>query len=268
MQTMKIILKILILIVFLYIFSLFLLWFFQEKFIFFPSKDNPYVISELKNNPYIKHITKKTPDDIILDGWIQTYPDKQKTIILFAGNATNVTNFIGDFSIPNANIISFNYRSYGSSSGKASEKNLFSDALFIYDSLILDGLIDSKEVYIMGISLGTGVATFLSSQREVSGVILVTPYDSIESVSKSKFPFFPIKFLLRNKFLSTKFSILKENPVLIIYAGNDKIIKNYHTENLIKHWNGDIKKLFIAEADHNNVLDYAESRQAIENFIQ
>lgn len=68
--------------------------------------------------------------------------------------------------------------------GKASEKALFSDAIEKYDTLIQDYHIDPKNIIVMGRSLGTGVATYLSSQRSVKKVILVTPYDSIESLAK------------------------------------------------------------------------------------
>ena len=61
---------------------------------------------------------------------------------------------------------------------------MFSDAIQIYDILVNDYHIDPKNIILMGRSLGTGVATYLSSQRSVKKVILVTPYDSVESLAK------------------------------------------------------------------------------------
>jgi hypothetical protein len=66
--------------------------------------------------------------------------------------------------------------------------------------------------------LGSGIATYLASQKNVAGVILVTPYDSILSVASELYPFIPVKFLLRHKFLSGEYAKLQQNRVLVIYG--------------------------------------------------
>lgn len=98
-------------------------------------------------------------------------------------------------------------------------------------------------------------------------MILVTPYDSIESIAKERYPFIPVSLLLTNKFDSLTYSKLRSNHLLCIYGGKDTIIPNHHTENLLKYWNGPIEDIFIPEADHEDILKRIESRDAIERFI-
>jgi uncharacterized protein len=114
--------------------------------------------------------------------------------------------------------VSFNYRGYAYSTGKPSEKSLFSDAIEQYDWLVNSEKIDPSTIILMGRSLGTGVAVYLSSVRSVGKVILVTPYDSIEAVAQDRYFFLPVAFLLKNKFDSVSYARTQTSSLLSIYA--------------------------------------------------
>jgi acetyl esterase/lipase len=88
----------------------------------------------------------------------------------------------------------------------------------IYDFLIQDLHISPENIFIMGRSLGTGVATYLASQKSSAGVILVTPYDSVENVAKGSYWFVPVSILLKNKFESYRYAQLQANSLLCIYG--------------------------------------------------
>lgn len=120
----------------------------------------------------------------------------------------------------------------------------------------------------MGRSLGSGVATYLASQKPVKRVILLTPYDSIESVAQDSYRFLPVSLLLKNKFESVKYASQKPNELLCIYGGQDTLITNPHTERLIASWNGPVQKLFLPGANHNNIVEFDGVRQAVEEFIK
>ena len=119
----------------------------------------------------------------------------------------------------------------------------------------------------MGRSLGTGVATYLASQRKVQGVILITPFDSVEAVAQEQYFFVPVSLLLKNRFHSDIYSKIQKNKLLSIYAGQDASIPNHHTENLLTHWNGDMKRILISSATHDNIYDFPEVEKSINTFI-
>ncbi|MDQ7068635.1 MAG: hypothetical protein Q9M40_12030 [Sulfurimonas sp.] len=77
----------------------------------------------------------------------------------------------------------FNYRSYGKSKGKINEKNIHSDALKIAE------LVEKNygSFYLLGYSLGSSVAAYVSSHHKVKALFLVGAFDSIASLAKSKF---------------------------------------------------------------------------------
>ncbi len=119
----------------------------------------------------------------------------------------------------------------------------------------------------MGRSLGTGVATYLASQRKVESIILITPYDSVESVAQERYFFIPVSFLIHNTFHSDLYSQIQKNRLLCIYAGHDTTIPNHHTELLLTQWNGDIEKVFLPDATHDNIYDFPEVEKSINKFI-
>lgn len=260
-------LKILLGIVCLYVAVWVFLYFFQTSMLFIPQKENPEKVAILTQSEQFRHLSYTNSDGFVLDWWQQIDPEKTKTVLFFDGNAGNIVDFIAQFSLPDANFIAFNYRGYGKSTGKPSEAVVFADALFLYDTLTQEGIISPENTYIMGRSIGSGVATYLASKRPSQGVILITPFDSIEQIAKERFPMYPISWILQNKFLSIQYAQEKPNRVLIIYGAKDTLVKNANTERLFEAWNGEKEKFLLPDFDHDNIIFSEEMWKKIENFL-
>ena len=99
----------------------------------------------------------------------------QKALIYFGGNAEDVSSNLSSFSgaFPDYAIYLLHYRGYGGSSGKASEEMLHADAQALFDKVHAQ----HPNIAVVGRSLGSGVAIRLASQRPVSRLVLVTPFD-------------------------------------------------------------------------------------------
>ncbi len=188
---MKIIKKIFNVLLLVYLGLCFVLFFYQDSLIF---KND--ITKKVELLPFIKNIENidiKVSKDVNLYGKHKKVESTNKNplILYFGGNASDITSFFNYTSNINAyEIISFNYRGYINSQGKPSETNLFDDALKIYDKYT-----KNKDIIVVGRSLGTGVATYLASKREVKGLILITPYASILSIAKT-IPVVIISFIL------------------------------------------------------------------------
>lgn len=252
----------------LYIFFLAFLYIFQSELTFFPPKPYSPHYEKILSDTSLKNYKIRTRDWETLDGWMQIDPNKKKTIIYFGWNGDDTSFFLQKYKFDDANVISFNYRWYGYSSGIPSERVLFDDALYIYDTVITDMNISPDTIFIMWRSLGTGVATYLASQRSSAGVILISPYDSVEKVASSIYWFVPVKFLIKNKFESYKYSQIRENRLLCIYGWMDTVIPSKNTINLIDYWKGQIEKVFVPEANHDNIYWFSETQSAIEEFMR
>lgn len=153
-------------------------------------------------------------------------------VIGFGGNAQDAEILGQDLAaaFTGLHVAVFHYRGYGESTGKPTEAALFDDAIAIHDRLVKD--LSPEAVYALGISLGSGVAGYLSKQRSIDGLMLVTPYDSIEAVAKRAYPWLPVRLLLQHRFRTVDYMADNPTPAAIIAAENDRVIKPTRTEAL------------------------------------
>jgi len=221
-------------------------------------KKEPFV---LKNT---KEIGLKVDDGVVLDGlYRKSKSDNAPLLIYFGGNSDDATRFLLHVEgLEDVDIVAFNYRGYLKSAGKPSEKNLFDDALKIYDTYAKD-----KKVIVVGRSLGTGVAVYLANKRTVKGVILITPYDSLTSLAKDKYPFLPIDLLLKYKFESIKYIQQIKSPIVIIEAKDDKTVPHKHTVKLMKKIENLALHVELKNTTHADILNHPDFEKIIKESI-
>jgi len=232
-----------------------LLYFSQRSFLYYPT-------------PAVKHDF----DEMVLNNSgasinvIIANKGQQKAIIYFGGNGEAVVYNAPIFAnvFPNHTVYLFNYRGYGGSSGSPKEKDIYSDALSIFETVRTD----HAEISIMGRSLGTGVATYLAAQKEITKLVLITPFDSIQSLAQHRFFLYPMALLLKDKYdsLSRVKSITAKT--LIIIAENDEIIAFKHSDKLIKAFPASqITVNKIPNAGHNTLSENEQYYQILKNFL-
>jgi len=266
------ILKMLYVVLICIILILLLFYLFQEKLIFYPQKISEeavhYILSSHKNT---EDITLQMKDGTRLRGWFvkNIQNGKSKLIIYFGGNAEEVSWMIDEADrIKGWSVALMNYRGYGSSDGKPGEKSLFSDALEIFDYFSNRKDVDSTRIVIIGRSIGTGVAVYLAHNRNVAGVILVSPYDSLSSVAQDIFPILPVRLILKHKFDSISIAPYIKAPSLVLIASDDKIIPPRHSKKLAEKWGGEIEIKVIKGVDHNTISDKEEYWESIGEFLK
>ena len=207
-------------------------------------------------------------DDLQLHGWYAPADDPGAALLVyFGGNAEEVSWNLPALRALGVSVLLFNYRSYGDSEGAPSEAALQRDALAIVDhGLALSGLTLAR-VVVMGRSLGSGVATYVASQRAVAAVILVTPYDSLVAVGQRCYPWFPVSLLMRNRFESIRLAPQLPMPLLNLLAAQDEAVPAELGQRLGRAWGGAVTERMIAGADHINLTSRDEYRQALAAFL-
>ncbi len=258
---MPLILQILLYLMIFYLFCSLFMYLRQDSFIFYPTAAGH------ENHHYDKVVDyhlERGP--VNLRGWlVNPVFVREKLLIYYGGNAEDIFFNIEEYSDVQAATLFVAYRGYGPSSGKPGEAEFFADALAVFDDVAVT--FKPKEIYLIGRSLGSGVACHVAARRPVQGAVLVTPYDSIENVAKSHYPWLPIGFLLRHRFASLEALALIHCPLLIIYGGRDRVIDPARTENLIRHIKGKKEVVLIAEADHGTIEMHQDYWQVILRFL-
>lgn len=190
-----------------------------------------------------------------------------KALIYFGGNADDVSTYLTSFTeaFPEHNLFLANYRGYGGSSGEPSEAALFADAVAVYDKVRGD----YSEISVIGRSLGSGVAVYLASVRDVDRLVLVTPYDSIKNVGKKHLPIFPIGLLLKDKFDSASRVKDVSARTLIILAETDRTIPRGNSEALISQFPKEqVRVETLPETTHNSVVMSKEYLPLVHSFLR
>jgi len=224
----------------------------QRSLIYFPQGG--------KNFNGLATITLKTNDGDVIA--ITKKSIGEKALIYFGGNAEDVSQSLPLLSkaFPNFSIYLLNYRGYGGSAGKPSEEAIIADAEKLFDIVHAN----HKEVLLIGRSLGSGVAVHIASKHSVQRLILIAPYDSIQEVAAKKFKYFPVRWLLQDKFESWKYAPRIMSPTLLIAAEHDEVIPRERTINLFSHFPKGIADLKILQGvGHNDIENNPEYIQLL-----
>jgi len=174
-------------------------------------------------------------------------------LIGFGGNAQNAEMLGQDLAsdFPELDVVVFHYRGYGPSTGKPSEAALLADARAIHDAMV--ARLRPARTFAIGISLGSAVAAHLSKERSLAGLLLVTPFDSVEAIAKETYFWVPVGLLLRHRFPSVAFMTDNPTPVAVISAAEDRVVKPRRTEALLARIENLVFRATVPGADHNTL---------------
>ncbi|HEU4372971.1 MAG TPA: alpha/beta hydrolase [Telluria sp.] len=189
-----------------------------------------------------------------------------KALIYFGGNAEDVSASLPSFAsaFPDRAIYMLHYRGYGGSAGKPSEASLHADALALFDKVRRD----HADIALVGRSLGSGVAVRVAGERPASRLILVTPYDSIEELAARQFPYFPVRWLLTDKFESWRYAPAIRVPTLLLQAERDEVIPGASTERLHAAFApGVASRIVIRGAGHNTISESPQYLASIRSVL-
>jgi pimeloyl-ACP methyl ester carboxylesterase len=249
------------------------LYFLQDRLIFFRQPLDPgRRDSVLQRFPNVEEINLVAQDGTRLHGFLSkpaaVAGTKFPLVIYFGGNAEEASWLLEEGERPqNWAWLAVNYRGYGWSEGSPGEQAMAADARRIYDWTRLRSDIEPSRIVAFGRSLGSGVAVRLASERPLAGVVLATPFDSLESVAKRHYPLAPVSLMLRHRFDSLALAPRIGVPMLCIVAERDSIIPAEHARRLFAAWQGDKRLVSIANADHNDVSASAAFWREIGNFL-
>ena len=242
------------------------MWLFQERMIFLqrPLESRP------APRPDLEEIEIAEAEGVTLRGWlVKGAGSPAPLVIYFGGNAEEVS-WLAQTAEKFAgwSLLLVNYRGYGESGGKPSERALLADAIVVHDYATRRSDVDPGRIVAMGRSLGTGVAVHLAAERALRGVILVSPYDSLVAVGSAHYPFLPVSLMLRHRFDSLARARGIEAPLLCLVAEGDRIVPVAHSRVLFEAWRG--RKIWrdIPRADHDTIAGEPGYWNAITDFLK
>jgi uncharacterized protein len=207
--------------------------------------------------------------------WIMQQPGSgDGTWVLFLhGNAAtiasrvNIARYAGLRKL-GVNVMAPEYRGFAGLDGVPTESSLMADARSAYSYLLASRGVPPSRIVVYGWSLGSAVAVDLTSKVEEAAVVLEGAPASLVDIGRARYPFFPIRLLMRNPFDSINKVDEIHAPMLFLHSPEDTVIPISEGRRLYEAARGD--KTFVeVRGGHVNSPDEDTERffGAIRTFL-
>ncbi len=198
--------------------------------------------------------TVKNADSLLVRGWYVPPVGERPIIMYFNGNEGSFSEQyerFRDIAKDGYGLLAFDYRGFGMSVGKVNEENILNDSVVMFDWVSEKG----KPIVLFGRSLGTGPATYVASKRDALALVLETPFTAAVDVAAERYPFLPVSYIMKDKYLSREWMVKVDEPVFVGHGTKDKVIRVQHGKDLFAiAQNG--KELWIVEgATHGDLWE-------------
>lgn len=217
---MKFIITVVVILVVLF----FLIRFVEQKTLYFPFKVIEATPEAIGLN--YENVTVSTDDGIRLTGWFIPSEQSRAAILLSHGNGGNISHRLEKIKILHdldLDVLIYDYRGYGKSTGKPSESGLYMDAQAMLNYLKNEKKVASVKIIAYGESLGSAVTIDLAGKRDVGAIIIESGFTSIHDMAKKIFGVAP-SFLIHAKYDSVNKIKSMRIPKLIMHSPDDEVV--------------------------------------------
>jgi len=204
----------------------------------------------------ISDVHISTPDGQTLEAWYEP-PRPGKPVFLFL-HGQQATLQLGKWRYirmhkEGVGYLALAYRGFSGSTGSPTEKGLLIDGLAAYDWLRAKGFAD-KDIVLHGHSLGTGVATYIATQRPARALILEAPFTAAVDVAQERYPFLPVGLVMQDQFRNRDRIKDVHIPVMIVHGTADTTVPFAEGQRLYALANA--PKVFVAMpgSAHNTLV--------------
>jgi fermentation-respiration switch protein FrsA (DUF1100 family) len=184
-----------------------------------------------------------SPDGIELQGWY--FPAREPgapTILFMHGTSYNASDMwatedrpkaFHDFLVAiRANFLIFDYRGYGRNAGVATEEGCVDDAAVALGWLHTRADVDPATIFFYGFSLGTGIATALTTREPSAGLILRAPFTSVRALAVDRHRWLDAVFSAAPWLPLTNFDTLSrirrlDRPLLVMHGEHDRTVPEW-----------------------------------------
>ena len=199
-----------------------------------------------------------------------TVDNPKGAILYFHGNTGNLQRWgiiAEKLTAYRYDVYVLDYRGYGKSTGIPTEDGLLCDAEKLIEYLQQNH--EYNKLIYFGRSLGSGVAAWLTERYCPDGLILETPYYSLENLITSYYPLYSVESDQRISFPTWQYLNYSNTEILMLHGTEDKVIPIDHAIKLYetirnKHH---VKFVIIPTGTHDNLPEFPEYTKALKDFL-
>jgi len=209
-----------------YLVLVLILMFFEESFIFFPTRhpDGNWRPVGLD----FRDAEFQAADGTRLHGWYVPHENPRAVVLFCHGNAGNLSHRAPMLQTLHdqvgVSVLIFDYRGYGRSEGKPDESGVLADGRAARAWLAKEAGIPETEIVLMGRSLGGAVAVDLAAADGARALVLESTFSSMPDVAAHHYPWFPVRYLMRTRLDSAAKIAGYRGPLLQSHGAADTIV--------------------------------------------
>lgn len=244
-----------------------LLYFIQDRFIFKPEK-LPIDFKFKYDVPFRELFFDPAPG-VRINGLHFFVKDPLGLILYFHGNTRSIkgwSKYAKDFYRYQYDVVLVDYRGFGKSTGKRSEKKILSDMQYVYNWL--SERYPENHILVYGRSLGSGFATKIASDNRPRYLILDSPFYNFQKVAERILPILPVKYILRYRLRTNKWIKRVNCHTYIIHGTKDRLIPIRHSVKLQQLNPNKITLIRIQGGGHNNLPSFVEYHNFIRDILK
>ncbi len=208
-----------------------------------------------------------------LHGWYFIRPGSRYVLIIDHPQGGNIATHVGLAAtglLTGSSVLLYDYEGFGKSEGEPSTQALLDDGLAAYDFIAKTKLVPANKIVEMGVSLGTGVASYVTAHRKCAALILISPYASLRQASRDHLPWlnlypdfaFPQPDLSQDEMIKTNISM----PLLIVHGEKDNLVPMKNAQQIFNAARCP-KKLVIDPSTHHGDYKLTFLSQTILTFL-
>lgn len=242
-----------------------LAYYVQELFLFHPEKLDVNFKYQFEY-PYYE-IFLNADDGATINGLHFQLPKSKGVVFYFKGNTRSIKGwgkYARDFLSKGYDFFVIDYRGFGKSTGKRTERNIELDTQVAYKYLMK--FYPENQIIIYGRSIGSGFAACLAASQHPKKLILDSPYYSMYHLAKMYLPFLPVASILNYPIRTDRFIQNVKCPIFIIHGTDDKLIPYRHALKLSK-LNKRTHLIRIKGGGHNNLPEYSQYHHTIYEIL-
>ncbi|SHG32178.1 alpha/beta hydrolase [Flagellimonas flava] len=258
---------ILLIILGVYMFISVMLYVLQDYFLFKPEK-LPKDFQFYYNNQEIEEYNIDTRDGEVINGLRFKTENPKGVVFYLKGNSKSIKGwgkFAVDFTRHGFDVIMVDYRGFGKSTGRRTQKAVKRDMQVIYNKI--KEKVPEKYIILYGRSMGSGFAAKLASMNNPRMLILDAPYYSLSKVAKKYIPFMPLSLLIKFPMPTYKWLKYVNCPIHIIHGTDDRLIP-YKTSVKLSKIKPELTKLYtVIGGGHKNLNNFESYHKMLTEII-
>jgi alpha-beta hydrolase superfamily lysophospholipase len=190
-------------------------------------------------------------------------------VLYFQGNTENVNRyarFASNFTKHGYEVLMPDYPTYGKSTGELTEDNIYRQAKEVYK--LAHSKFPAPQIIVYGMSLGTGVASYLAAKEDCAQLILETPYYSIPDLFSAYAPVYPTNRMSHFKFPVNDYLKEIKEPITIFHGTSDETIPFRCAAKLKKVLKPTDEFVTIENGAHNNLNDFSLFHEKLDSILK